>query len=173
VKEFNIKFPVIVGAYDAHLIGKRFKDANIPVMLTRVHSLPELDEDAVDLPFKLPFLLNQQGIKFCLQNSGDMETMNARNIPFLAGTAMAYGLTEEEALRAISLSTCEILGIDKKFGSIEVGKSATLFVSVGPALDMRTNKVSLILVNGKFESVTNFQTDLYNKYKKKYEEKQK
>jgi imidazolonepropionase-like amidohydrolase len=173
VKEFNIKFPVIVGAYDAHLIGKRFKDANIPVMLTRVHSLPELDEDAVDLPFKLPFLLNQQGIKFCLQNSGDMETMNARNIPFLAGTAMAYGLTEEEALRAISLSTCEILGIDKKFGSIEVGKSATLFVSVGPALDMRTNKVSLILVNGKFESVTNFQTELYNKYKKKYEEKQK
>ena len=173
VKEFNIKFPVLVGGYDAHLIGKRFKDANIPVMLTRVHSLPELDEDAVDLPFKLPFLLNQQGIKFCLQNSGDMETMNARNIPFLAGTAMAYGLTEEEALRAISLSTCEILGIDKKFGSIEVGKSATLFVSVGPALDMRTNKVSLILVNGKFESVTNFQTELYNKYKKKYEEKQK
>ena len=173
VKDFNIKFPVLVGGYDAHLIGKRFKDANIPVMLTRVHSLPELDEDAVDLPFKLPFLLNQQGIKFCLQNSGDMETMNARNIPFLAGTAMAYGLTEEEALRAISLSTCEILGIDKKFGSIEVGKSATLFVSVGPALDMRTNNVSLILVDGKFESVTNFQTELYNKYKKKYEEKQK
>jgi len=91
----------------------------------------------------------------------------------LAGTAMAYGLTEEEALRAISLSSCEILGIDKLYGSIQVGKSATLFVSEGPALDMRTNKVSLILVNGKFESVTNFQTDLYNKYKKKYEEKQK
>jgi imidazolonepropionase-like amidohydrolase len=172
VKEFNIKFPVLVGGYDAHLIGKRFKDANIPVMLTRVHSLPELDEDAVDLPFKLPFLLNQQGIKFCLQNSGDMETMNARNIPFLAGTAMAYGLTEEEALRAISLSTCEILGIDKKFGSIEVGKSATLFVSAGPALDMRTNNVSLILVDGKFQSATNFQTELYNKYKRKYEAKQ-
>jgi imidazolonepropionase-like amidohydrolase len=173
VNEFNIKYPVIVGGYDAHLIGKRFKDANIPVMLTRVHSLPELDEDAVDLPFKLPFLLNQQGIKFCLQNSGDMETMNARNIPFLAGTAMAYGLTEEEALRAISLSTCEILGIDKKFGSIEVGKSATLFVSAGPALDMHTNNVSLILVDGKFQSATNFQTELYNKYKRKYEAKQK
>jgi len=173
VKEFNIKFPVLVGGYDAHLIGKRFKDANIPVMLTRVHSLPELDEDAVDLPFKLPFLLNQQGIKFCLQNSGDMETMNARNIPFLAGTAMAYGLTEEEALRAISLSSCEILGIEKKFGSIQVGKSATLFVSAGPALDMRTNNVSLILVDGKFQSATNFQTELYNKYKRKYETKQR
>jgi imidazolonepropionase-like amidohydrolase len=173
VKEFNIKFPVIVGGYDAHLIGKRFKDANIPVMLTRVHSLPELDEDAVDLPFKLPFLLNQQGIKFCLQNSGDMETMNARNIPFLAGTAMAYGLTEEEALRAISLSSCEILGIDKLYGSIQVGKSATLFVSAGSALDMRTNNVSLILVDGKFQSATNFQTELYNKYKRKYESKQK
>jgi len=171
VKEFNIKFPVIVGGYDAHLIGKRFKDANIPVMLTRVHSLPENDEDAIDLPYKLPFLLQQQGIKFCLQNTGDMETMNARNIPFLAGTAMAYGLTEEEALRAISLSSCEILGIDKKFGSVQVGKSATLFVSEGSALDMRTNKVTLILVDGKFESTTNFQTELYNKYKRKYESK--
>ena len=66
-------------------------------MLQRLHSLPENEEDAVDLPFKLPLLLQKEGIKFCLQNEGDMETMHTRNLPFLAGTAMAYGLTEEEA----------------------------------------------------------------------------
>jgi hypothetical protein len=172
-KEFDLKFPVIVGGYDAHLLGRRLKDAGIPVMLTRTHSLPEYEEDAIDLPYKLPYLLKEQGIKFCLQNAGDMETMNARNLPFLAGTAKAYGLTEEEAIRSISLSTCEILGIDKNFGSIEIGKSATLFVSDGSALDMRTNQVSVILVDGKLVSSSNFQTELYRKYKNKYAKKSK
>ena len=51
-----------------------------------------------------------------------MEAMNARNLPFIAGTAMTYGLSEEEAIRSITLSPCEIIGIDKDYGSIEVGK---------------------------------------------------
>jgi imidazolonepropionase-like amidohydrolase len=137
-------------------------------MLQRLHSLPENEEDAVDLPFKLPSLLQKEGIKFCLQNEGDMEVMHTRNLPFLAGTAMAYGLTEEEAIRSVSLSPCEILGIDKNFGSIEVGKSATLFVSKGSALDMKSNQLTLILSDGKFVSTDNFQTKLFNKYQNKY-----
>jgi imidazolonepropionase-like amidohydrolase len=108
-------------------------------------------------------------VLFCLQNEGAMEAMNARNLPFLAGTAMAYGLTEEQAIQAISLSTCQILGMDEKYGSIEIGKSATLFVSQGNALDMRTNKVNLIMRDGKLISSSNFQEDLYLKYKRKYE----
>jgi imidazolonepropionase-like amidohydrolase len=169
VEKFKIQKPVIVGGYDAHLLGKRLKDANIPVMVPRPHSLPDKEEDPVDLPFKIPFLLYQQGIKFCIQNEGDMEAMNARNIPFLAGTAMAYGLPEEEAIKAVSLNTCEILGIDKNYGSLEVGKSATLFVSKGNALDMRTNQVTVILTDGKLIPTKNFQEELYLKYKGKYE----
>ena len=168
-EKFKIKFPVIVGGYDAYLLGARLKDARIPVMLGRVHKLPELEDEPVDLPYKLPFLLHQQGVLFCLQNQGDMEAMNARNLPFQAGTAMAYGLKEEEAVRSISLSTCEILGIADKYGSLEVGKSATLFVSQGNALDMRTNNVTLIMRDGLTVPLVNFQEDLYLKYKKKYE----
>lgn len=169
--KFNLKFPVIIGGYDAHLAGKRLKDAKIPVMLQRLHSLPENEEDAVDLNFKLPFLLQKEGIKFCLQNEGDMEAMHTRNLPFLAGTAMAYGLTEEEAIRSVSLSACEILGIDKKYGSIELGKSATLFVSNGSALDMKSNQITLIISNGKLVPTDNFQTKLFKKYQEKYSEK--
>jgi imidazolonepropionase-like amidohydrolase len=171
VEKFKIQKPVIVGGYDAHLLGKRLKDANIPVMVPRPHSLPDKEEDPVDLPFKIPFLLYQQGIKFCIQNEGDMEAMNARNIPFLAGTAMAFGLPEEEAIKAVSLNTCEILGIDKNYGSVEVGKSATLFVSKGNALDMRTNQVTVILTDGKLIPTKNFQEELYLKYKGKYEKR--
>lgn len=169
-KKYDLSFPVIVGGYDSHLIGRRLKDAKIPVMVGRTHSLPQNEDDPIDLPFRLPALLQEQGIPFCLQNTGDMEAMNTRNLPFQAGTAMAYGLTEEQAVRSISLSAAEILGIDKEFGSVEIGKSATLFVSEGNALDMRTNNLTHALVRGKFISLDNFQKGLYELYQEKLKE---
>lgn len=166
-KQFELRFPVIIGGYDAYLVTRQLKDAKIPVMLPRLHSLPEKEEDAVDLLYRLPKLLQEGGVKFCLQNEGDMEAMNARNLPFLAGSAMAYGLTEEQAVRSISLSACEITGIEKQYGSVEEGKKATLFISKGNALDMRTNSLTTILIDGKFVSLDNVQTELYKKYSKK------
>jgi hypothetical protein len=166
---FDIPFPVIVGGYDSYMIARKLKDAKIPVMLGRTHSLPENEDDPIDLPFQLPTMLQKEGVLFCLQNEGEMEAMNARNLPFQAGTAMAYGLTEEEAIQSISLNTAKIMGISKTYGSIEAGKSACLFVSKGNALDMRTNQVSMILINGSFVPTTNFQSDLYQRYEKKYQ----
>lgn len=167
-KKYDLPYPVIVGGYDSHLLGRRLKDAKIPVMLGRTHALPENEDDPIDLPFRLPAILQEQGIPFCLQNTGDMEAMNTRNLPFQAGTAMSYGLTEEQAVRSISLSAAEIMGIEKDFGSVEVGKSATLFVSEGNALDMRTNLLTHALVKGKFISLDNFQKGLYELYQEKY-----
>ena len=166
---FDIPFPVIVGGYDSYMIARKLKDAKIPVMLGRTHSLPENEDDPIDLPFQLPTMLQKEGVLFCLQNEGEMEAMNARNLPFQAGTAMAYGLTEEQAIQSISLNTAKIMGISKTYGSIEAGKSACLFVSKGNALDMRTNQVSMILINGSFVPTTNFQTELYQRYEKKYQ----
>lgn len=163
-QKYNLPFPVIVGGYDSHLITRQLADAKIPVMLVRLHELPDNEEDAVNLVYKLPFLLMQGGVKFCLQNEGDMEAMNSRNIPFLAGTAKAYGLTDEQAVSAVTLWSCEIMGIEKNYGSIEKGKSATLFVSEGNALDMSTNQVILAMINGKFVPMENFQSELYEKY---------
>lgn len=167
VKKFEIKYPVIIGGYDSYLILDQLRDSKIPVMLGRVHDLPRNDEDDVHLPFKLPGILQNAGILFCLQNEGDMEAMNARNLPFLAGTARTYGLTTEQAVAAISLNAAKIMGVDKDYGSIDVGKSATLFISKGDALDMRTNQVSTIIVDGKIQSIRNHQDDLYDKYKNK------
>jgi len=165
---YDFKHPVIIGGNDAYLIPKQLIDAGFSIMVTRIHSLPEREEDAVDQPFKLPYLLQQAGVLFCIQNEGDMEAMNARNLPFQAGTAMAYGLTEEQAVAAISLSACKILGIDKDYGSVEEGKSATLFVSTGSALDMRSNNLTLAMINGVFMSLDNSQKALYEKYEGKY-----
>ncbi len=165
---YDFKHPVIIGGNDSYLVPKQLIDAGFSVMITRLHSLPEREEDAVDQPFKLPYLLQAAGVPFCLQNEGDMEAMNARNIPFLAGTAKAYGLTEEQAVAAVSLNACKILGIDKDFGSVEEGKSATFFVSLGSAIDMRTNNVTMAMINGFFMSLDNAQKALYEKYEEKY-----
>ena len=167
-KTLGLAFPVIVGGYDAHLVTTLLKDAKIPVMVVRPHSLPENEEDAVDHPYHLPALLRAGGVKFCIQNEGDMEAMNARNLPFLAGTAMAYGLSEEDAISAISLWSCEIMGISEEFGSVEKGKSATFFVSEGNALDMRTNNMILGVVEGELIVPFNFQEELKVKYTEKY-----
>ncbi|MCO5258732.1 MAG: amidohydrolase family protein [Crocinitomicaceae bacterium] len=171
VQFFSIQFPVIIGGYDANLVSKKLKDAKIPIMLNRPHNLPTHEDDPIYKPYINASLLAEEGILFCIENEGDMEAMNARNIPFLAGTCMAFGLSEEQAIAAVSLNSCKILGIDKDYGSIEVGKSATLFVSKGNALEMRTNQVVLALIDGKFIQLGNKQTDLYNQFKEKYKEK--
>ncbi len=168
IDHFEIKHAVIVGGYDSYMMTDKLKQRNIPVMLPRLHSLPDGEDNDVDLVYRLPSILQDAGILFCLQNEGDMEAMNARNLPFLAGTAMGYGLTEEQAIQAITINACKILGIDKLYGTIQEGKKATLFVSQGSALDMKSNNVTLILVNGVFVPVTNFQNALYEKYKGKY-----
>jgi imidazolonepropionase-like amidohydrolase len=167
-KTFDLKFPVIVGGYDSYLILPQLHDSKIPVMLPRVHMLPENEDDPVDLPYRLPGILHEADILFCLQNEGDMEAMNARNIPFLAGHTTGFGLSWEDALRSVSLSACEIMGIDKHYGSIEVGKKATLFVSEGPAFDMMTNNVTLAFMNGIWVDLDNRQKQLYRKYEEKY-----
>lgn len=170
VKKFELKNVVLVGAYDAWMVAELLKENNISVILKRVHSLPERQEEDVYLPYKMPKILFDAGILFCLENAGDMEAMNTRNLPFYAGTAAAYGLTKEQALQAITLNTAKILGIDKTCGSIEIGKDATLFISTGDALDMKTNNVELAFIQGRKIDLSSRQKNLYEKYSKKYKQ---
>ncbi len=166
-KKYAIKKMVIVGGKDSHKITKLLKENNVAVMLNRLHDLPDLPEAETDLIFKLPYLLQKDSVLFCLQNQGDMEAMNARNLAFLAGTAAAYGLTKEQALQSVTLSSAKILGIDNLVGSIETGKLASLVVSEGDILDMKTNKIILAYINGRSIKLSNFQNDLNKKYSEK------
>ena len=161
---------VLVGGYDSWMVADLLKDRKIPVILRRVHELPMNQDDDVDLPYKLPKILLDKGLLVALENSGSMEAMGTRNLPFYAGTAVAYGVEKEKALQMITLNTAKILGIDDKVGSLEIGKNATLFVSQGDALDMRTNQLTFAFIKGKMLELSNHQIQLYEKYSKKYEE---
>lgn len=166
VKGFGIKNMVLVDAVEVLLVKEYVKENDIPVILNELHAMPSTSDGDVDESYKLPYLLHQEGIRFCLGYSS--EVMRTRNLPFLAGTAVAYGLDNEEAVKSITLSTAQILKIDDRLGSIETGKYATLFVCEGDALDMRTNELTHIFIQGRKVTLEAMQQELYQKYKAKY-----
>lgn len=169
-KDMGIKRVSIVGGADSYLAADLLRENEISVVLRRIHERPIYTDDDYDLPFRLPKLLQDEGVLFCLENSGDMEQMGSRNIPFYAGTAVAYGLTYEQGVQSITLSPAKILGVDDRMGSIEEGKDATLFVSVGDALDMRSNHVIHAFVQGRELDLNNRQKELYRKFQEKYQD---
>lgn len=167
-RDLSIKLPVLVGGYDAWRLTDLLKENRVAVMYRRVHELPMREDDPIDLPYRVPALLKEAGVEFCLQNAGDQEAANLRNLPFQAGHTVAYGLTPEQALESITLAPARILGIDQQYGSLETGKSATIFISKGDALDMMTNQVTHIFVDGQAVSTDNHHEQLYRKFSEHY-----
>ena len=99
---------------------------------------------------------------------GEMERMNTRNLPFYAGTYAAYGLEREKAVQLITENAAKILGIDAMAGTLETSKDATLFISEGDALDMRTNRLTHAFIDGREISLETHQTELWKRYAGKF-----
>jgi imidazolonepropionase-like amidohydrolase len=165
VKEFGFDV-VIVGGSESFLIADLLKQNNIAVILHEEHSLPAMEDDDVDQPYKTPAQLQKAGVLFALND--EHEESRFRNLMFNAGTAAAYGLTKEQALQAITLNAAKILGIDDRTGSLEVGKDANIVISDGDILDMRSSIISHAFIQGREVSLENKQTQLYQRYMTKY-----
>ena len=170
VKEFNFDV-VIVGGSDSWQIADLLKQNNVAVVLGQAHSLPTLDDDDVDQPYKTAAMLQKAGVLFSI--SDDDGQTRGRNIAFNAGTASTYGLTKEEALQAITLNAAKILGVSDKTGSIEVGKDANIIISDGDILDMRTNNVTDAFIQGRKINLDDKQKQLFERYNEKYNLKAK
>ena len=171
-KKMGVPRLAIVGARDAARVVDFLKENAVPVVLTRIHSLPRRVDDDVDQSFRLPAVLHQAGIPFCFSYEGDMENPGARNLPFSAGTAVAYGLPAEQAVFAMTGGAARILGIDERLGTLAAGKDATLIVSRGDLLDMRTNALTSAFIEGRQLDLRNRQQGLAEKYRTRYGLKQ-
>ena len=165
VKEFNFDV-TIVGGSESFQIANLLKQNNISVIIQQVHNLPTFEDDDIDQPFKTPAILQKAGVLFALTDEDG--TTSGRNLVFNAGTASSYGLTKEEALQSITLNAAKILGIDKRTGSIEVGKDANFIISEGDILDMRTSVVTHAFIQGRELDLNDKHKQLYERYKKKY-----
>lgn len=167
-KEFNFKL-VIAGGADSWMIADILKENQVSVILSEPHSLPATEDDAVDQPYKTGAILYKAGVLVSIsQDSGDGYTQQ-RNLPFMAGTLAAYGLTKEEALQVITLNPAKILGIEKRTGTIENGKDANILICQGDLLDMKSSVLSHAFIQGRFIDLQNKHTQLFERYKYKYQ----
>lgn len=164
-KAWNLK-PVLVGAEEADLLVDWLAKEKIDLVLGKVHRLPNRDGDPVYAAYTLPAELAKAGVRFCYSMDG---AWNQRNLPYQAGHAVGFGLDTLRALQALTLDAAKILGIDDRYGSIEEGKSATLFLSEGDALDMRGNRPTHAFVDGRRVNLDDKQKVLYRKFSEKYD----
>ena len=164
-EEFGLRL-VISGGEESWMIADELAKKNVAVILGKTHELPSGDDADIDQPFKTPGVLQRAGVLFCLSIPGSF--WQERNLPFNAGTSVAYGLTKEEALAAITLNTAKILGVDAQIGSLEKGKDASLIVSTGDVLDMKTSDIQYAFIGGRMIDLNNKQKELNQKFSKKY-----
>ena len=166
-KRYNLKI-IIVGGRDAWRATTLLKTNNIPVIYENVTSLPSRRFEDYDQTYKSPALLYEAGVQFCIASSGSAGgAYSVRNLPNHAAMAAAYGLPKEIALRSVTLSAAEIIGIDKQVGSLDPGKDATLFISNGDPLDIRTN-ILQAYIQGRKVDMNDKHKILYHKYQEKY-----
>ena len=167
-KQYGIKL-AIVGGRDAWKVTDLLKANNVAVVLKRTHNLPDRTDEDVDLPYKMPKLLSDAGIDYCITSGSGWDSFwDMRNLPFEAGTAAGFGLTREQALSSITANAARILGIDATVGTLEVGKDATLLLSSGDVLDMRTSNIEAAYIQGRQVDLDNKQKALYRKFMGKY-----
>ncbi|MDT7829988.1 amidohydrolase [Pricia sp. S334] len=167
-KDSGVKNVVLVGGYHAYKITDFLKENDIPVLVQFTHNLPVFEDEDYDLPYKLPKLLVDAGLLVGLQN-GEASNFQTRNLAFYAGQLVGQGMDKENALKLITGNSATILGIDENYGTLAQGKSATLFVSEGDALDMRGNRLTHAFIDGREISLETHQTELWKRYSEKYE----
>lgn len=156
-KELNV---VLTGVAEGWRVADQIAKAGLPVITGPVLSLPTRQSDRYDAAYSNPGKMRQAGIKVALRTN---DAENVRNLPFNAGFAAAYGMGKEEALRAVTIVPAEILGVEDQLGSIEVGKSATLFVSDGDPFETKT-QIRHVFIDGYQVPMSNRHIRLYQEF---------
>jgi imidazolonepropionase-like amidohydrolase len=156
---------IILGGADAGRVTDLLKKYDVAVIVGGTFNLPSHRFDRYDGPYALSAVLYRAGIRFAIA-TGD-EAANERNLPYHAACAAAYGLPKDEALKAITLYPAQIFDVASRIGSLEIGKDATIILTTGDPLDIRSS-VSMEFIQGRRIDLSNKQTRLFEKYKEKY-----
>jgi imidazolonepropionase-like amidohydrolase len=164
-KEEDVRI-IIAGNGDVLRVAETLREREIPVILSGVLALPNHRDDPYDSPYTLAARLEAAGVEFCIASpGGGFGTAMTRNLPYHAAMAAAFGLSRERALEAVTWSPARILGVGADLGSIEVGKSASLILTDGDPLEIRT-KTELAFIDGRPADLEgNRHERLYRKYR--------
>jgi len=164
-KELGINDITLVTSQGVEPVINFIKENNISVIISRTHEMPSRSDRPIDSGYTTALKLDKAGVLVALSYNS---TMGSRNLPFTAGTLVSYGMEKEKALAMITSNTAKILGIDKNYGTLETGKSATFFVSHGDALDMAGNKLIDAYIDGRKLNLNGRQQQLNKRFSEKY-----
>lgn len=153
---------VVAGGLEAWRCADLLKQKDVAVLL-KVLRLPRRRSDPYDAAFANAALLQRAGVRFAIVTDDES---NSRNLPYEAAMARAFGLPAAAALRAITLSPAEILGVGARLGSIEAGKDANLIVTTGDIMDART-RVEAVFIDGVEQALDTRHTRLYEQFRER------
>lgn len=151
---------IVAGGLEAWRCADLLKQKDVAV-LVNVDRLPRRESDAYDAAYTNPAALHKAGVRFAIVSD---DASQARNLPYEAAMARAYGLPAGAALRAITLSPAEIFGVASRMGSLEPGKDANLFLATGDIMDHRT-QVTAVFIDGVAQSLETRHTRLYEQFR--------
>jgi imidazolonepropionase-like amidohydrolase len=154
----------LVGGMGAAEVAPLLKERGIPVIFDGVHHLPMRERDPVDAGFAMPKRLSDAGLVFSIATGG--EPAHVRHLPAQAGAAVGFGLDRGLALQAITRVAAELAGAGDRYGTLEVGKSATLVLFTGDPLEL-TSTVRRAWIDGGELDLNDRQKRMRLKYLEK------
>lgn len=165
-KERELTNIVLVTGSDAAYLAERLADEDIQVLLNGVLVLPNRDWEPYDFGYTAAKKLHDAGVRFCIgDGASTFDAAHARNLPYHAAMAAAHGLPKDVALRSVTLSAAEVLGISDRVGSLDPGKDATFMATSGDPLEVRTQILRAWIAGDEVDFSLDRQKRLYEKYR--------
>lgn len=152
---------ILAGGTESYKVKDLLAQKKIPVILGPTQALPSSDDEPYDIRNSTPGVLQRAGVLFALST---FDSSDSRNLPYEIGNAVSYGLSHDDAIKAITLNPARIFGLDKQLGTLEAGKIANLIVTTGDPLEIQTH-VKYLFINGRPTSLDNRHLNLYEKWR--------
>ena len=168
-KQENLRL-IIRGGNDAIHVADRLKAENIPVILTSTMDAPNRNHEGYDAAYGRAAQLHKAGVKFAI--SGGSSALETDRLPYEAGVAVAFGLPEEEAIKAVTINAAEFMGLSDRLGSLEPGKQATFLITTGTPIDMTSN-ILQAYIQGRELDMNDIQKHFFMKYMEKIKQMMK
>jgi len=162
VEEEKIK-AIFFGVEQGWRVAEDLKKAGIPVILSSLNNMPPEWEDGYDGIYRNAAVLHKAGVKFAFSSQS---SSMAKDLPYHAAKAAAFGLERKEALKGVTINPAEMLGVNHLMGSLERGKIANIVLADGDILELRTN-IKHVFIDGKEMDLSTKFTRLLEKFKKR------
>ena len=166
VQEEKLK-AILYGVHDGWKVADEIAQAGLPVILDSLYNQPARWEDGYDALYRNPALLVKAGVKIAFSTQS---ASLAKDLPWHAAKAVAFGLDQKEALKAVTINTAEIFGLGDQMGSLEKGKLANIVLTDGDLLEIKRH-VKYLFIEGKEIDLANYYTELLHKFEKRLKEK--